>query len=155
MLPLHVGRQSGKAGCCKGCGCPPEEGRTDQHPGGDLPRRHKSSAFLPGCREDPILGLSAFGYTHCSLYPRGCKLDSRPLVQDRPSPWRAKTSSSSGVPLVDLVHGSGRHITSAETTHHTMWFSLEGQGGPLGLDPLSQEWPERMWYTFLPFPLIH
>lgn len=30
-------------------------------PGGDLPRRHKSSAFPPGCREDIILGLSASG----------------------------------------------------------------------------------------------
>lgn len=26
-------------------------------PGGDLPRRHKSSALPPGCREDLILGL--------------------------------------------------------------------------------------------------
>ncbi|XP_052449323.1 uncharacterized protein LOC128011199 [Carassius gibelio] len=45
-------------------------------------------------------------------------------------------------------------FASAETTHCKMWFSLSGQGGPLGLDALSHEWPGGLLYAFPPLPLI-
>ncbi|XP_075340396.1 uncharacterized protein LOC142399558 [Odontesthes bonariensis] len=45
-------------------------------------------------------------------------------------------------------------FASAETTHCPEWFSLRGQGGSLGLDALSKEWPIGLLYAFPPLPLI-
>ncbi|XP_071400930.1 LOW QUALITY PROTEIN: uncharacterized protein [Centroberyx affinis] len=45
-------------------------------------------------------------------------------------------------------------FASRETTHCTIWFSLMHQSSPLGLDALSQEWPEGLLYAFPPLPLI-
>ena len=45
-------------------------------------------------------------------------------------------------------------FASAETTHCPEWYSLRGQGGSLGLDALSQEWPTGLLYAFPPIPLI-
>ena len=41
-----------------------------------------------------------------------------------------------------------------ENAHCELWFSLVGQGGPLGLDALSAEWPDGLLYAFPPLPLI-
>ena len=45
-------------------------------------------------------------------------------------------------------------FASHENTHCGLWFSLTGQGGPLGLDALSREWPDGLLFAFPPLPLI-
>ena len=52
-----------------------------------------------------------------------------------------------GVAQVDL-------FVSRETTHCQEWFSFIRQGGSLGLDALSQDWPIGLLHTFPPLPLI-
>ena len=52
-----------------------------------------------------------------------------------------------GVARVDL-------FATRENAHCELWFSLVGQGGPLGLDALSAEWPDGLLYAFPPLPLI-
>ena len=70
-----------------------------------------------------------------------------------PGEWRLSAEVISqiwmryGVAHVDL-------FASAETTHCPEWYSLTGQGGSLGLDALSQEWPTGLLYAFPPLPLI-
>ena len=45
-------------------------------------------------------------------------------------------------------------FASRENTHCVLWFSLTDRGGPLGLDALSEEWPEGLLFAFPPLPLI-
>ena len=45
-------------------------------------------------------------------------------------------------------------FANRENTHCELWFSLSDRGGTLGLDALSQEWPEGLLFAFPPLPLI-
>ena len=45
-------------------------------------------------------------------------------------------------------------FATRENAHCERWISLVGQGGPLGLDALSAEWPDGLLYAFPPLPLI-
>ncbi|XP_041934156.1 uncharacterized protein LOC121696989 [Alosa sapidissima] len=68
-----------------------------------------------------------------------------------PGEWRLNPEVVSqvwaqyGTAQVDL-------FASAETTHCPEWYSLVGQGGSLGLDALSQDWPTGLLYAFPPSP---
>lgn len=70
-----------------------------------------------------------------------------------PGEWRLHPEV---VALLWTRYGRARTdlFASTVTTHCKMWFSMLGQGGPLGLDALSREWPEGLLYAFPPFPLL-
>ncbi len=70
-----------------------------------------------------------------------------------PGEWRlhpevvAQIWARYGVAWVDL-------FASRETTHCLAWYLISGQGGSLGLDALSHEWPTGLLYAFPPLLLL-